>query len=271
MRIRTLLICSIFFLSNTLLSQNSSGNSAPFVSNSFDSFKTGEWIKFRIHYGFFNASYATLELQESTIKSENVYKAVAIGRTTGIARLFFKVEDRYETYFNKNLVRPLKSTRNIYEGGYTKNVEIEYDYSKESATVNDIKNNKIKEVSIKENVQDLISTFYYLRNHFDVEKLKINDFIRIIIFFDAENYNFRMKFLGYDNVKTKFGVVNCLKFRPFIESGRVFRDSESLSLWVSNDKNKIPIKVEAKLRIGSIEADLEEFKGLKHPFKIKLK
>ena len=127
MRIRTLLICSIFFLSNTLLSQNSSGNSAPFVSNSFDSFKTGEWIKFRIHYGFFNASYATLELQESTIKSENVFKAVAIGRTTGIARLFFKVEDRYETYFNKNLVRPLKSTRNIYEGGYTKNVEIKRD------------------------------------------------------------------------------------------------------------------------------------------------
>ena len=49
-----------------------------------------------------------------------------------------------------------------------------------------------------------------------------------------------------------------------------FKDSESLSLWVSNDDNKIPIKIEAGLRIGSIEADLEEFKGLKHPFKIKV-
>jgi hypothetical protein len=65
-------------------------------------------------------------------------------------------------------------------------------------------------------------------------------------------------------------MVNCLKFNPIIESGRVFRDSESLTLWVTNDKNKIPIKVEAGLRIGSIEADLEEFKGLKHPFKIKI-
>ena len=84
------------------------------------------------------------------------------------------------------------------------------------------------------------------------------------------NYDFRMKFLGFENVKTKFGVVNCYKFRPYIESGRVFRDSESLALWVSNDKNKIPIKIEAQLRIGSIEADLDGFKGLKHPFKIKV-
>ncbi len=79
-----------------------------------------------------------------------------------------------------------------------------------------------------------------------------------------------MKFLGYENLKTKFGTINCLKFRPYIESGRVFGDSESLTLWVSNDKNKIPVKIEAGLRIGSIEADLEEFRGLKHPFNIKL-
>ena len=271
MRLRTFLICSFFLFSNSLSSQNSKGKSAPFVSSSYDSFKTGESLKFRLHYGIFNASYATLDLEESTINSKNVYKAVATGRTTGIARIFFKVEDRYETYFGKTLVKPLKSTRNIYEGGYTKNVEIEYDYVNQKAIVNDIKNKETNKVSIKENVQDLISTFYYLRNHFDVKKLKIGDFIRITIFFDAENYNFRMQFLCQEDVKTKFGVINCLKFNPIIESGRVFRDSESLSLWVSNDKNKIPIKVEAGLRIGSIEADLEEFKGLKHPFKIKIK
>ena len=79
-----------------------------------------------------------------------------------------------------------------------------------------------------------------------------------------------MQFLGLEDVKTKFGTVNCFKFRPYIESGRVFKDSESLTLWVSNDQNKIPIKVKAGLRIGSIEADLEQFKGLKFPFKIKI-
>ena len=270
MRIKFLLVCSFFCLSNLMSSQSIGGSSLPFVKTSSNAFKTGEFMKFRLHYGIFNASYATLDLQKSSINSQEVYKAVAIGRTTGIARLFFKVEDRYETYFSKTLVRPLKSTRNINEGGYTKNVEIDYDYNIKEAIVNDIKNKETNRVSIEENVQDLISTFYYLRNHFDVKKLKIDDFIRITIFFDAENYNFKMKFLGYEDIKTKFGVINCLKFRPFIESGRVFKDSESLSLWVSNDDNKIPIKIEAGLRIGSIEADLDEFKGLKHPFKIKV-
>ena len=79
-----------------------------------------------------------------------------------------------------------------------------------------------------------------------------------------------MQFLGMEDVETRFGIVNCFKFRPYIESGRVFKDNESLTLWVSNDKNKIPIKVKAGLRIGSIEADLDEFRGLKFPFKIKI-
>ena len=177
------------------------GVKAPFINTSFDSFKAGESLKFRIHYGFFNASYATLELSEEVLNNEKILKATAIGRTTGLAR-FFKVEDIYETIlivFSKTF----KSTRNIYEGGYTKNTETHDDYKKDVANINDIKNSKLSTVKIEKNVQDLISTFT-LRNHFDVKKLKINDYIRITIFFDAENYPFRMKFLGYDNIKTSF-------------------------------------------------------------------
>jgi hypothetical protein len=270
MRFRILFILFILFYSKALFGQEHTGFKSPFLSSSKDSFKKGESLKFRLHYGFFNASYASLNLEEKILNDQEVYKATAIGKTTGIARLFFKVDDVYETYFNKTLVRPLKSTRNINEGGYTKNVEINYDYSNNLANINDIKNSKSSSVSVQENVQDLISTFYFLRNHFDIENLKTNDFIRITIFFDAENYNFRMQFLGMEDVKTKFGIVNCFKFRPYIESGRVFKDNESLTLWVSNDKNKIPIKVKAGLRIGSIEADLDEFRGLKFPFKIKI-
>ena len=270
MRLRIFCSLTVFFIFYQINAQNYSGVKAPFINQSFEAFKTGESLKFRIHYGFFNASYATLNLNEDFVEGKKVFKATAIGRTTGIARFFFKVEDIYETFFDQNLVQPIKSTRNIYEGGYTKNVEINYDYLRNLANINDIKNSRLSSVKIEKNVQDLISTFYFLRNHFDVKKLKQNDFIRINIFFDAENYPFRMKFLGYENLKTKFGTINCLKFRPYIESGRVFGDSESLTLWVSNDKNKIPVKIEAGLRIGSIEADLEEFRGLKHPFKIKL-
>jgi hypothetical protein len=172
MRLRIYWSLTVFFICFQIYTQSYSGVKAPFINKSFDAFKTGESLKFRIHYGFFNASHATLKLEEDVVEGKKVFKATAIGRTTGIARFFFKVEDIYETFFDKNLVQPIKSTRDIYEGGYTKNVEIKYDYSNNLANVNDIKNSRLSSVKIEKNVQDLISTFYYLRNHFDVKKLK---------------------------------------------------------------------------------------------------
>ncbi|HUH46398.1 MAG TPA: DUF3108 domain-containing protein, partial [Arenibacter sp.] len=79
------------------------------------------------------------------------------------------------------------------------------------------------------------------------------------------------KYLGTEVLKTKYGRVECLKFRPYVQSGRVFKEQESLSLWVSNDDNRIPIRIQADLRVGSIKADLDGYNGLKHQFKIIMK
>jgi hypothetical protein len=69
-------------------------------------------------------------------------------------------------------------------------------------------------------------------------------------------------------IKTKFGKVATLKFRPYVMAGRVFKEQESLTFWVSDDANKVPVKIEANLTVGSLDADLDSYKGLKHPFKI---
>ena len=101
-----------------------------------------------------------------------------MGELLGSQGFFSKLRMFTRPIFDQSLVKPLKSTRNIYEGGYTKNVQkYLYDYNNNLAKVNDIKNSKISTVNIEKNVQDLISTFYFLRNHFDVKSLKINDFI----------------------------------------------------------------------------------------------
>ena len=89
-----------------------------------------------------------------------------------------------------------------------------------------------------------------------------------LLYDDDGIFRFRLKYLGKEIIKTKFGKVECLKFRPYVQSGRVFKEQESLSLWVSNDKNKIPIRIEADLRVGSIKADLDGYNSLRHPFDI---
>ncbi|MFK7748423.1 MAG: DUF3108 domain-containing protein [Kordia sp.] len=233
-----------------------------------DAFETGEWFKFRIHYGIINASYATLEVKDGSLDGKNVYHVVGNGKTTGFASIFFKVNDNYESYFDKKTGKPYKFIRNIDEGGHTKNVEIDFDYKKKKALVNNKKHNTKSEYDIEKNVQDMVSAFYYLRNNYDVTKIKEGEEVVLNMFFDKENFKFKLKFLGRETMKTKFGKVPCLKFRPYVQAGRVFKESESLTLWVSDDENRVPIRIKAKLMVGSLKADLDAFKGLKHPFKI---
>lgn len=233
-----------------------------------NAFKAGEWFEFRVHYGLFNASQITLELEADTLNQIPVFHAKGYGKTTGLARLFFKVEDYYDSYFGQKDGLPRWFIRNIDEGGYTKNLEIKFNHTKDLAEVNDKKNKRKASFDIQKNAQDLISAFYYLRNFYDTSQLVFGEDILLNMFFDEENYLFKLRFLGKEVLDTKFGKIRCLKFRPYVQSGRVFSEQESVTLWVSDDANKIPIKMSASLRVGSIDCDLENFRNLQHPFKL---
>ncbi|EGV42226.1 DUF3108 domain-containing protein [Bizionia argentinensis JUB59] len=230
---------------------------------------TGEWFRFKMSYsGWMKAGEATLSVNDSYYKGKPVYHVVGKGWTTGAVSWFFKVEDQYESYFDKNLNVPYKFIRNINEGGHTKNIEIEFDQDKNKAYVHNIKHDSKKSFDTKPNIQDMVSTFYYLRNNLDIDNLKVNDEVKVDMFFDEENYGFKLKYLGTEVLTTSFGKVHTLKFRPYVMAGRVFKEEESLTLWVSNDKNRIPLRIQANLAVGSLRADLDAFKGLKHPFQI---
>ncbi|GAA4803817.1 DUF3108 domain-containing protein [Litoribaculum gwangyangense] len=235
-------------------------------------FGDGEWFKFKMSYSnWLKAGNATLTVKDTKLDDKDVYHVVGKGWTTGMIKWFFKVKDRYESYFDKKTNKPYKFIRNIDEGGHTKDIEITFDHENNKAFVNDKKHNNQKVFETKPNIQDMVSTYYYLRNSIDVSKLEIGDEIRTDMFFDEENYGFKLKYLGEEIIDTDFGDIEALKFRPYVMAGRVFKEEESLTLWVSKDKNKVPLRIKADLRIGSLRADLEAFKGLKHPFRIVVK
>lgn len=232
-------------------------------------FEDGEWFKFKMSYsGWAKAGNATLSVTDSQLNNKEVYHVVGKGWTTGLAGWFFKVRDQYESYFDKQTTMPYKFVRNIDEGGYTKDIEIDFDQINNKAYINNKKQNKKSVIDTKPNIQDMVSTFYYLRNHLETDTLKIGDEVKIDMFFDGENYGFKLKYLGEEIIRTKFGKIESLKFRPYVMAGRVFKEEESLTLWVSIDKNKVPLRIKADLAVGSLRADLDAFKGLKYPFKI---
>ena len=249
--------------------ENDGKGHLPENTESTSAFKVGEWLKFRIHYGILNASYATLQVKSHNLDGVPVYHVVGNGKTTGFASIFFKVDDTYESFFDKKDGKPYRFIRKIDEGGYTKDIEVNFNHEKDIAVLNDKKKDKKFNFTIQEDIQDLVSAFYFLRNNYKVEDLVEGKSIELNLLYDDDGvFKFKLKYLGKEVLKTKYGKVECLKFRPYVQSGRVFKEQESLSLWVSNDNNRIPIRIQAELSVGSIKADLDGYNGLKHQFKI---
>ena len=137
------------------------------------SFQAGEWLKFKLNYsGWVKAGNATLEVKDANYKDRSVFHVIGKGWTTGAIKWFFKVEDRYESYFDKVSGRPYKFIRKINEGGHKKNRVVEFDYKKNLAVVNDLRHQTKKTVKIKADIQDMVSAYYYLRDHYDTQKIK---------------------------------------------------------------------------------------------------
>ena len=232
-------------------------------------FKNGEWFKYKLSYsGWFKAGEATVNLNED-VNNNQLLHAKMIGKSTGAVNLFFKVHDRYESYFHKKNIKPYRFIRNINEGGYTKNIEILFDQTTKVAKVNNFKKKLYNDFSFNENSQDMVSVFYYLRNFFRIDDLDKNNEIAIDMFFDSENYSLKIKYLSTEIINTNFGKILCHKIQPYVQSGRVFKKDESLTMWISADKNRIPMRIKADLIVGSIRIDLDSFSNLNHPFEIK--
>lgn len=235
-------------------------------------YKDGEWLKFKVRYGFLNASEATLSLKETTFNGEKVYHAVGRGQTTGLARIFFKVDDIYESYFSPNDGKPRHFVRNIHEGSYTKHLKMYFNHTLQKAKIDNIENGETTTIDVPMDIQDVISAFYFLRNHPKIDTIQRGEEVTMdMIFDDDEIFKFKLRFLGKEKIKTKYGNINTLKFVPLVQDGRVFKEQESITMWISDDKNRIPVRIRASLRVGSLIADLDAFSGLKFPSELKKK
>ncbi|MEJ6590246.1 MAG: DUF3108 domain-containing protein [Crocinitomicaceae bacterium] len=226
-------------------------------------FKKGEFLRYDVSYGFFDAAKASLEIADvsTEINGRNTMHIVGKGMSAGALSWFFKVEDKYETYIDEEAILPWKFVRHVREGGYELDRDLNFDHYANKVSVSQ---NGTKHYKVAPNTQDLLSAFYYART-LDLQNAKIGQEFIINTFFDNEMYPLKFKFLGKEEVETELGVFNCLKFRPMVEKGRVFKEEEDMTLWVSDDANKVPIRVKSDLLVGSIEMDLVEYKNLCSP------
>jgi hypothetical protein len=233
-----------------------------------DNIADGESITFRIHYGFLNAGTANLTTKKTAYMGIPHLYVKGTGATTGAVKAFFKVEDLYESFININTGLPSFYVRNVKEGGYTQHFETVFNHDNNTLILTDKKTpaNGSKVIKSVKGVQDMLSCFYYLRSKSPAE-LKVGTVINMNVWIDDEMFPFQLKVTGTENLKTKFGTINCLKIIPSVKSGRVFKEKEGVTMWVSNDANHVPMLLKAELAVGSLKASIDDFKNVKYPLK----
>lgn len=235
-------------------------------SQKLDNIQSGETLKYRIHYGFLNAGTATLNTQKTTFRGSPHFHVKGVGKSTGLVKTFFPVNDIYESYMDYNTGLPSYYIRNVREGNYTQHLETSFNHDSLTLTLANKEKPSEKPKTLKsvKGIQDMLSAFYYLRS-FDAGEIKVGKQFNLNVWIDDELFPFQLKVVGTEDVKTKFGKINCLKIIPSVMSGRVFRAKEGVTLWVTNDANHIPVSIKAELAVGSLKADLDAYDNVKYP------
>ena len=207
------------------------------------SFKSGEKLRYRITYGVMDAGEGE-------------------GKTLGAFNLFYKVEDVYESYIDKSGAFPWLFKRDVNEGGYKINQEYTFKQDKQKVVTDG------KEYKVPMGIQDMISSFYYART-LDFKNMKPGDETEFKCFMDGEVWPLKVRFVGIEEIKIRKGKFECLKFQPVVQEGRYFENDDDVEFWVTNDANRIPVLVKAKIPVGTLKMHLVEWEGLMGKIAIK--
>lgn len=231
----------------------------PIVQN--DAFKEGEILSYRLHYGAMDAGVILMEVKPEVLEvaGRKVYHIVGNGYSKGTFDWFFKVRDRYETFIDKDALLPWMFVRRVYEGGVTINQDYKFNHYTNKVDVG-----SGEKVEIPDGTQDMISAFYSARN-LDLTNAKEGDVFTINSIVDKEIWPLKIRYVGKEKIKCDIGTFNCVKFRPIVQKGRIFKHEDDLNVWLTDDKNHVPLRAQAKLVVGSIKLDITGVKNLANP------
>ncbi len=251
------------------------------ASQCFDknfAFAESEILKYQVYYnwGFIwmNAGFVEFKVNSTEYQKRAVYHLDSYGSSHKSYDWLFKVRDRYQSYLDKESLRPLWFDRQNYEGGFEVKNEYYFDqtnkrlYAFTATTNRPFKKDTLK---ITDCTFDIVSLVYYCRN-LDFSNLKVHDSIPVSVAVDNGVYNIFIRYLGKEELETKSGTkYRCIKFSAMLVEGTIFKGGEDLYVWITDDNNRIPVLVDAKILIGSVKAYLDSTDGLRNPTDAEIK
>ena len=253
---------------------NASGVAPDVCSISNDAFQAGEEIVYKLYY---NWNFVWLSAGEVTFRVADLpdqYRVTVRGKTYSSYEWFYAVNDNYTSYLDKETLLPKIHIKDIKEGGYTKYDRTTFYQNEQRITSlrgKDRQSAEFKSMDVDACMHDLISIVYFARN-LDYRHMREQQEIPIQVFMDQEAHPLRIRYLGAEeDVKIKgSGRYNTLKFSPQLITGELFKEGDEMKIYVSDDKNRIPLMIESPVSVGSVKAVLKSYNGLKYPMEAKL-
>lgn len=241
------------------------------------SFSEGEHIRYEAYYnwGFIwlNAGYVNFKVKSGTYNGRPIYYFDSDGGSHENYDWIFKVRDHYQSYLDKETLLPVWFHRKNYEGGFEVNNKYFFNHEKNEVVAHTENSDRpfgIDTVSIPDCTYDVLSLIYYCRN-LDFTGMKPGDSITMKSILDREVFELYIRYLGKEEVETKDGTkYRCIKFSALLIEGTIFKGGEDLFVWVTDDLNRVPVLVEAKILIGSVKAYLSQMKGLRNPVEARI-
>lgn len=233
-----------------------------FCSMRNTAYQAGEQLTFTVYYAvagiYVNAGTAVFTNSLERTNGKPVYHITAEGKTNASYDWIYTVRDRYETFIDTGNMLPLKFIRNVHEGDHKQYENISFNRTANTAVTN------AGVYRVPTCVQDVISSMYYARN-INFSKFKPGDRIPFTLFLDNEVYNMYIRYLGTETIKTRYGKFDAIKFKPLLLKGTIFEGGEKMTVWVTNDANHIPVRLESPISVGSVKVDMMGYKNLRYP------
>jgi hypothetical protein len=225
-------------------------------------FQAGEKISYVVYYNviglYVNAGNATFTASRKNFQNNDVFHLVGEGVTNSRYDWIFKVRDRYESYFDTDHMQPVKFVRNVQEGDYKKYEEVVFDQRRKEATTTK------GVIKLPHAVQDVVSSLYFTRN-LDFDRYKPGEKIAFSMFLDNEVHSMYIRYMGKEKIKTRYGTFRSIKLKALLLKGDTFKGGEDMVIWITDDANRIPIRIESPLAVGSVKVDMMHYDNLKFP------
>jgi hypothetical protein len=182
------------------------------------------------------------------VRGRPCYHIVTTAESNKFFDPFFKVRDRVETFIDMDGIFPWKFEKHIREGKFQSDKYVEYDQYNHLVVMDK------DTLSVQEYVQDVLSSFYYIRTI----PLEVGKSVDIDNYGDGKIYPLKILVHKKQQIQVPAGTFNCIVVEPVMRVEGIFNQTGRLAIWLTDDERRIPVLMKSKIIIGSIDVRLKK-------------